>query len=45
MQFLFDVLAGGHRLLLATLLTAVLMVLTKTVYIEDILGDKGDLEA
>lgn len=41
MQFLFGVLAGGLGLLLATPLTAMLMVLTKTVYIEDLLGDKA----
>lgn len=41
MQFLFGVLAGGLGLLLATPLTAMLMVLTRTVYIEDLLGDKA----
>lgn len=40
MQFLFGVLAGGLGLLLATPLTAMLMVLMKTIYIEDLLGDK-----
>jgi predicted PurR-regulated permease PerM len=39
-QVLLGVLAGGLGLLLATPLTAVALVMTKMLYVEDILGDR-----
>lgn len=39
MQILLGVLLGGLGLILATPLTAAVMVMVKMVYIEDILGD------
>lgn len=40
MQILFGMLAGGLGIIMATPLTAALMVMTKMWYVEDLLGDK-----
>jgi predicted PurR-regulated permease PerM len=44
-QLILGVLIGGLGLVLATPLLAVIVVLVKTVYFEDVLGDKGDVNA
>lgn len=44
-QLVLGVLIGGLGLVLATPLLAVIVVLVKMIYFEDVLGDRGDLNA
>ena len=41
-QILFGVLVGGIGLALATPLTLVALVLVRSLYVHDLLGDEGD---